>query len=115
VALYEAGSLRRHVITGCRGRDGLDGVGSEADSMDGVRFGYEREVEENTAYTRARLGSDTERGEGRAAAGARRPADSWSDPLRLAEEELGSRLLRPNGPAACEAGQRLAGLRRRKG
>jgi hypothetical protein len=36
-------------------------VGEEADSIDGVRFGYEREVEEDTAYTRARLGSDTER------------------------------------------------------
>jgi hypothetical protein len=35
--------------------------------MDGVRFSYEREVEENTAYTRARLGSDTERRKGAAA------------------------------------------------
>jgi hypothetical protein len=39
-----------------------------------------------------------EKGEGRATARVRRPADSWAGPLRLAEEELGSRLLRPYGP-----------------
>jgi hypothetical protein len=68
VALYEAGSLGRHVITGCRGRDGLDGVGSEADSMDGVRFSYERKVQDDgDADKWPQGGSDTERGEGRAA------------------------------------------------
>jgi hypothetical protein len=36
-------------------------VGEEADSIDGIRFGYERKVEEDTTYTRALLGSETER------------------------------------------------------
>jgi hypothetical protein len=44
----------------CGTRQEID-VGAEADSSDGVWLGNELEEEEDTAYTWARRGSDTER------------------------------------------------------
>jgi hypothetical protein len=75
--------------------------------MDGVRFGYEREVEENTAYTRAWLGSDTERRR------ARRLRLRTAGSARCGSREISwaCGLLRPSRPVACwaEEAERLRG------
>jgi hypothetical protein len=90
-------------------------VGEEADSIDGVWFGYEREVEEDDDADKQARTSATQRerrahdSRGEAACGF-----GWTVPLRLAGEELGSRLLRPNGPNAEEGQQQAFGPKTEK-
>jgi hypothetical protein len=65
---------------GCRGRDGLDGVGSEADSMASSSVTSERWKMMATLTSGPRMAA-TRREE----KGVRlRPVDCWAGPLRLA-------------------------------
>jgi hypothetical protein len=95
-----------------RAVQGNQGVGAASDSFevfDSVTRGRKKMMATPTSGPRV---AATRREERRAL----RPsaADGWAGPLRLAGEELGSRLLRLNGTAACEAGQQLLRLREEK-